>query len=795
MLRDVTLALRNLVRNPGFTALAVIILALGIGGATAVFSVVNAVLLKSLPYESASRITAVTTGVRTALSGGDYMDLKEGVSAFESFAYYYGGQLNVRTRNGAEFAGAVYASSDFFRALGVNAMSAGRGFAATDKSPVAVVTTDFAARNYGSAQTAIGQQVVLYDIAYTIVGALPSAQRFPPKTSVWILAPATPENQARTSHNYRGLARLREGLSIEAAQSQLTAIAQRLSQQFPKSHARKTFRATQLQETLVANSRETLNALLGAVLVLLLIACSNVANLLLAKGAGRAREIAVRSALGAGSWAIVRMLLAESFALAALAAGVGLVFAYAGLKALVTLAPPNTPRLDEVSIDTTVLGFTFLLILVATVIFGLIPAWHALRLDIQSALKQGGGRGIVAGGANKLRRVLVVAEIALAFVLALSAGLIFKSFLKLNEVDLGFRSGGVLVAYAAIPASGSNDSQLAAARWFTSISAKLAALPGVESASAAMGVPTGSYNSNGAFIIEGKHDWTSSRLGDLPQSRLRLAGSNYFQTLGISLRAGRDFSPRDTFEAPFVAVVSESLARQYFPKDDPIGKRVQCGLDSLSWMTIIGVVTDVRSASPDTASGPELYMPYEQHPRYADELQIVVRAKGEPGVLVEPVRRLIRGERPDVALRFQTLDEMVSDSISLPRFRTVLLGVFSLMAVLLALAGVYGVMAYIVAQRESEFGVRLALGATGGDLARLTLIDALKLAAAGIAAGLGLSVLAQRSIAAFLFGVEPTDVTTWAIAVAALSAIAVLAAWLPARRAAALNPADILRNS
>jgi len=795
MVRDISLALRNLVRNPGFTALAVIILALGIGGATAVFSVVNAVLLKSLPYENANRIVAVTTGTRSALSGGDYMDLKDGVAAFESFAYYYGGQVNVRTRNGAEFAGAAYASSGFFPALGVNAMAAGRGFAATDTAPVAVVTTDFAARNFGSSQSAIGQQVILYEKAHTIIGALPAAQQFPLKTSVWVLAPAAPLNQNRTAHNYRGIARLREGQSLDAAQSQLTAIGQRLSQQFPKTHARKTFRATELQETLVSNSRETLNALLAAVLVLLLIACANVANLLLAKGAGRAREIAVRTALGAGSWPIIRMLLAESFALAALAAAAGLGLAYASLRALVTLAPPNTPRIAEVSIDTGVLAFTFVLILIATVIFGLIPAWQALRLDIQSAMKQGGGRGIVAGGANRLRRGLVVAEIALAFVLALSAGLIFKSFLKLNEVDLGFRSGGVLVAYAAIPASGSNDSQLAAARWFTSISAKLAETPGVESASAAMGVPTGSYNSNGAFIIEGKHDWASSRLGDLPQARFRLAGSNYFQTLGIGLRSGRDFSPRDTAETPFVAIVSESLARQFFPKEDPIGKRVQCGLDSLSWMTIVGVVNDVRSASPDTAPGPELYMPYQQHPKFADELQIVVRTQGDPGLLTEPVRRLIHGERPDVALRFQTLDAMVSDTIAMPRFRTVLLGVFSFVAVLLALAGVYGVMAYIVTQRESEFGVRLALGATGGDLARLTLVDALKLAAAGIGTGLGLSLIAQRSIAAFLFGVEPTDVTTWAIAITALSAVAVLAAWLPARRAAALNPADILRNS
>ncbi len=793
MLRDLMLALRNLVRHSGFTSLAVLILALGIGGATAVFSVVNAVLLKAMPYPDADRIAAVTTGTRSAVSGGDYLDLRDGANAFAFMAYYYGGQVNVRTRNGAEFAGAAFASADFFQVLGVSAFGAGRGFSKNDNTPVAVVTTDFAARNYGSASGAIGQQVTLYDHAYTVIGVLPSAQQFPARTSVWVLAPETPENQNRTAHNYRVVGRLLPGQAMEAAQAQLTAIGQRLAGQFPKTHARKTFRATLLQETLVANSRETLQTMLAAVLILLLIACANVANLLLAKGAGRAREIAVRTALGAGRWAILRMLLAESFALATLSAVAGLALAWGGLRALVTLAPPNTPRLDEVAIDPGVLLFTSLLILGATIAFGLIPAWHALRLDIQSALKQGGGRGIVAGGANRLRRALVVGEIALAFVLALSAGLIFKSFLKLNEIDLGFRSGGVLVAYAAVPASGANDSQLAAARWFTGVSGKLAGLPGVLSASAAMGVPAGQYNSSGAFIVEGKQDWNTSRLTDLPNARFRLAGANYFQTLGISLRAGRDFTDRDSFEAPFVAIISESLAQRYFPKEDPLGKRVQCGLDSPSWMTVIGVVSDVRSASPDTAPGPELYMPYAQHPRFADELQIVVRTQGDPGALTEPVRRLIHGERPDVALRFQTLEGMVGDTIALPRFRTVLLGVFSVIAVLLALAGVYGVMAYIVEQRRNEFGVRLALGATGSDLARLTLVDAMRLAIFGVALGLALSVAAQRSLAAFLFGVEPTDVTTWGLAVALLTLVALLAAWLPARRAAKLNPADVLR--
>ena len=794
MFRDVALAVRNLLRHPAFTSLAVLILALGIAGATAVFSVVNAVLLQALPYDGAHKILALTTAPRSALSGGDYGDLAQELSTLESIAYYYGGQVNVRTRNGAEFAGAVYASADFFNVLGIRSFPAGRGFTPADTAPLAIVTTDFANRLYGSPQSALNQQIVVYDVAYTISGVIPTAQQFPAKTSVWVLAPKAPQKQNRTAHNYRGLGRLRDGQSIDAAQAQLNTIAQRLAQQFPKSHARKTFRATPLQETLVANSRETLQALFAAVLILLLIACANVANLLLAKGAGRAREIAVRSALGAGSWPIVRMLLAEALTLATLSALTGLALAWAGLKALVTLAPPNTPRLNEVGINAGVLAFTVALIFLATLLFGLIPAWQALRLDIQSALKLGGGRGIVSGAANNLRRVLVVAEIALAFVLALSAGLVFKSFLKLNEVDLGFRAPGVLVAYAAVPASGAQGSQNAAARWFTQLTGKLTDLPGVESASAAMGVPAGAYNSSGSFIIEGQHDWATSRAADLPQSRFRLAGANYFQTLNIPLRAGRDFAIRDSLEAPPVAIISETLARQHFPKEDPLGKRIQCGLDRPVWMTVIGVVGDVRSATPDAAPTAELYMPYQQHPLYADELQLVLRTKVAPATLSEPVRQLIHRDRPDVALRFETLEEMVSHTISLPRFRTVLLGVFSVIAVLLALAGVYGVMSYIVEQRRNEFGVRLALGATGADLARQTLIGALKLAATGICLGLLLSLAAQRSLAAFLFGVEPTDVATWVLAIAVLGGISLLAAWLPARRASRLNPADVLRN-
>jgi predicted permease len=791
--RDISLAFRNLVRQKGFSALAIFILALGIGGATAVFSVVNTVLLKSLPYGNSERMVTVTTGERASLAGGDYMDLKEGVAAFEILGYYYGGQISVRTPNGASFAGASFASPEFFQVLGIPYLPAGRTFTPADKGSLAVVTAEFAARNFSSPQEAIGQQLVIYEKPYSIVGVIPTEQQYPARNSVWVLAPPAPENQNRTSHIYKGVAVLRTGQTAQSARAQLDTIARRLAEQYPKTHGRKFFAATPLLDSMVANSRETLYALLGAVLILLLIACANVANLLLAQGAARTREIAVRAALGAGSWPIVRMLLAESLVLAAVSAVFGLGFALAGLRAIVALAPPNTPRLADVAVDLPVLAFTAALVLFATATFGILPAVQALRIDLQSALKQGGGRGIVAGGGSRLRRALVVTEIALSFVLALSAGLIFKSFLKITEVDLGFQPAGVLVAYAAAPANGTEASQVAAARWFRSIAGKLAGLPGVESASAAMGVPSGIYNAGGPFIVEGKQDWNASRAGDLPQARLRLAGANYFQTVGIPLRTGRDFTDRDDFGAPYVAVISEGLARQQFPNEDPIGKRIQSILDNKNWMTIIGIVGDARSNSPTIDPMPEIYMPFLQHPFYADELQLVLRTQLAPASLTEPVRRLIQGERGDVALRFQTLESMVGESIALPRFRTAILGVFSFVAVLLALAGVYGVMAYIVEQRRNEFGVRLALGATGADLARLTIAGALRIAALGILVGIGLSYLVQQSLSAFLYGIEPTDLPTWAAAAGAMAVVVFLAAWLPARRAAAVNPAVVLR--
>jgi putative ABC transport system permease protein len=401
---------------------------------------------------------------------------------------------------------------------------------------------------------------------------------------------------------------------------------------------------------------------------------------------------------------------------------------------------------------------------------------------------------VVGGGAGRVRSALVVAEVALAFVLALSAIFLFQSFLRLNEVELGFRSGDVLVVAAAVPAQ-DLESHKAATRWFAGLPEKLHGIGGVVSSSAVMGVPAGPLNANAGYLIEGQGDWGSARLAELPMARLRLTGPGYFETMGIRLREGADFTPRDDYDAPGAAIVSASLAKKQFGGEkEAVGRRLRVNFDRREeWMTIRGVAADIRSTSPGDDPVDEIYMPYLQHPFYANELHIVMRAAVAPASLAEPVRRMLRQDRPDVALRLETMPTMLASANAMPRFRTVLLGVFSALALLLAVAGVYSVTAYNVQQRRNEFGVRLAMGATGADLARLTLGSALVLAGWGVGAGVALGLAAQRILSAFLFGVEATEWTAWAAAAAVLGAVCLLAAWLPARRAAAVSPVEVLR--
>jgi predicted permease len=619
------------------------------------------------------------------------------------------------------------------------------------------------------------------------VGVLPAGFEFPGKAEVWFAAPARLWNLNRTAYNYNVVAKLQAAVSVEQAQARLDTVAARLSAAFPGSNRGKSFAVTPLRDQLVRPVGATLWILMAAVSLVLLIACANVANLLLARAAGRRREIALRAALGASRWRILRQLVVESAILAVAAGILGVLLAAGGTGALLRLAPQNLPRLTEVRVDRFALLFAAAAALLATMVFGLAPAWQTSRIDLREAL-QSGARGMVGGRSGRLRGALVVAEVSLSAVLAVGAVLLFRSLLALTTIDLGYRTEGRLVMYTHVPAHG-RDEYLRVAGSFDRLLPEFAAIPGVQSAAAAMGVPAGRYGSNGSYFVDGE------ATANPPNAGFLLASSGYFATMGIPLLRGRDFAAFDRYDAPFVAIVNQALVRRSFPNENPVGKRIKCGLDAPDqWLTIVGVVGDVRQNSPASAPEPELYMPLSQHPYHANEFQIVLRAAVSPASLAGPARKRMHDLYPLAATDFTTLEQMVATSIATPRFRVYVTGVFAGLALLLAMIGVYGVMSYLTAHRTSEFGLRLALGARPGELLAGVLAGAARLALAGLSIGALISIACGRLIGSMLFGLEPTDTFTYAAVLGGVLILTLAAAAVPAWRAARIDPASALRS-
>ncbi len=733
-------AVRGLWKNPGFTIIAVLTLALGIGANAAIFSIVNSVLLAPLPYPDADRIVA--------------SDIRADRQNFEALSYYYGGEMGVQHHGGAEFTGVFFVDPDFFRVFGVSPLY-GHVLDGT-----AVISLPFAERSFGHASGALGNKLRIENRVYEIAGVMPATLDFPGKANVWLPASVTLRDLNR---NYPAIAKLKPGIHPLGVIS--------------------------LRDRLVGPVRSTLYLLMGAVALILLIACTNVANMMLARATSRSREMAIRAALGGRRWHIIRPLLAESALLALLGGALGLLCARPGSNLLLRIS--TLPRSSEVHVDWLVLGFTSGISLVAILFFGLLPAWQAARVDLHGVLKQSGSRGLLGGPPPRLRNALVIAQIALSFVLAIGAGLLLRSFLALTSVQLGYRTEGILVMYAHAPAR-SLEEYVGVGRLFETLFEQLNGLPGVTSVAGAMGLPTGQYSSTGSYAVEGKNRFGSGQ--NLPQAGLRLASPEYFQTMGIPLVRGREFSPRDQYDSPFVAIVGQAFARESFPNEDPIGRRLQCGLDAPSkWMTIVGVVGDVRQNSPASAPAPEMYMPLKQHPYFANELQVVLRTSLPPDSLIAPVRQKVRAMNPEIAMKFTTMDSMVADTIAKPRFRMFLISVFAALALLLAMAGVYGVMNYVTTQRTAEFGLRVALGASPGEVVGLVLGKALRLAALGLTTGLALSLAASSWMSSMLFGLKPTDATTYAMVVVAVAPVILLAAVVPAWRAARIDPLTALR--
>ena len=794
---DLKFALRSLHKNPGFTVLAVLVMALGIGANTAMFSVVNAVLLKPLAYSDPDRIVTLSTlwkktGSHAYASAPDFHDWHDQSTAFSAMAYYTNLETAVKAGAAAEYTGVASVTPEFFSVFNVEPV-VGRQFTPGEKAGAAVISQSYWLSHFGGNANALGQTIRMFDRTFTIMGILPPGFHFPDKTDVWVPANANsvfPETVSRSAHNYQVVARLKFGVSLEQAQAQMTSIGARLEQQYPSSNQGKNIAVTRMRDQMVSNVRLTLYLLLAAVGVVLLIACANMANLLLAKATARTREIAIRAAVGASRSRIVRQLITESMLLALLSALAGLLVAIWGSSALVALAPRNVPRLAETGIDGWVLAFTFGVSVAASLLFGLAPALQASRVDLNDALKQGAARAVVGGAAGRLRSGLVVAEVALSVMLLAAAGLLIKSFIALSNVTLGFHPEHVLVMETSVPAS-DVDSARRSTRLYKNLLPGLAALPGVSGVGATR-TPPGHVSSNGGYWID--HLPPINELSvTAPQAVFSVVTPGVFATIGIPLKRGRDFNDGDTYDAPFTAVINEALARKAFPNQDPIGRAIFCGMDSLNPMQIVGVVGDVRQYGPAREPSPEIYMPYEQHPQTATALKILVRTAVEPAGLVQALQRVVRQRSPDVPLKFTTMEASLSENVAAPRFRTLLLGIFAGLAVCLAMAGVYGVMTYVVSQRSNEIGLRMALGASAGDALRLVLRQALGLTAIGLVIGLIGAIAATRLLTSVLFQVKPADPLTYAGVALLLGLVSLAASYVPARRAANVDPLVALR--
>jgi putative ABC transport system permease protein len=799
-LQDLRYGLRTLAKSPGFATIAIVTLALGIGATTAMFTVVDGVLLKPLRYRDADRIVALLTVFTNRgraiprTTGGDYIDIRADRSTFESIASYYGGEVGVQVANRAEFVGATLANTEFMNVFGAVPLY-GRLFNADDAQRSAIVSLPFATRNFGSGESAIGRPLHLEDRTHTIVGVVPASFQFPERTEVWVASARDPEILERTAYNYRVVAKLRERVSIEAANARLATLGAQLAAAYPNSNRNKSFTAKPLREQLVMPVRTTLLVLTGAVGLVLLIACANVANLMLARATARSREMAVRAALGASRWQIVRQLLAESLVLALAAGVLGVVIASICTDLLLRGSHGVAlPRLTDVTIDWRVLLFAIGLCVVSSMGFGLAPAFQASRVNLSDALKQSGARGVLGGHFGSLRSVLVVAQIALSFVLVIGAGLLFRSFLALMSVELGFRTDAMLVMYAHAPAR-TLDDYVRVTQFENELFHRIRQLPGVVSVAGAMGLPTGQYGSNGGYVLDGQGTMRHHPQ-ELPQADFSLSSPGYFSTMGITLVRGRDFTDADRYGSDPVVIISEALARQSFPNQDPIGHRLQCGLDneSMTWMTIVGVVGNVRQDSPASEASAAMYMPLAQHPYRANEVQVAMRTQVDPSSLIAPVTQIVREMNPDVATKFTTMDAMVSDSAAAPRFRTTLAISFAALALLLAIMGVYAVMSYVTVQRTGEFAIRAAMGASPGAILRLVLGGAARLAAIGVVAGAALAVAVSRVLANMLFGLTSTDTVTYAIVFAVVVPAVLLAALLPALRASRVDPLVALSN-
>ena len=800
---DIRYGVRLLFKNPGLTAILVLALALGIGANSAIFSVVNALLLRPLPYKDSGRLVWVWETQpqlsQAPFTPADFLDYQSQNKSFEQVATYFPQSLTLTGREEPERLRGTVVSADFFSILGAQPL-AGRTLLPQEGQPgaerVAIISQGLWQRRFNSDPGALGKTLTLNGTNFTVVGVMPQDFRYPsPTTDLWLNPrQVIPERSVGSTDDARAnrknhwlpmIARLKPGVSVEQAQADMESVARQLGQQFNSNHGVKVIT---LQERIVGDVRPTLLALLGAVGLVLLIACANVANLLLARASARQREFAIRTAHGASRLRVIRQLFTESILLALLGCGVGLLLAYWGVELLTSALPPDTPRLKEIGLDSRALGFTVLVSVLTGLIFGLAPALRASAVNLTESLKEG-GRGSSEGfRSNRVRSLLVVSEIALSLVILVSAALLVRSYQHLQDVDPGFNPSNMLTLQISLPIKKYDDTAKLAT-FFQQLVQRLEALPQAKAVTLANDIPLDGDMQTSAPRIEGR----SNTPGEGSLAGVHAISQNYFQVIGTPVLKGRAFTNADTQDSPPVIIINNTMAQRLFPNEDPLGKRIRFSDDpKVPWQQIVGVVGDIKHEGLDAKPFMETYLPVPQSPRPL--MAVMIRTTDDPTNLVSAARNaVLEVDKDQPVYDIKTMEQRLSESIASRRLSMILFASFAGIALLLAVVGVYSVMSYTVSRRTHEMGIRMALGARALDVLKLVIWQGMTLALIGILLGVLAAFAVTRLMSGLLYGVSATDPVTFAGVALMLVVIALLACLIPARRATKVDPMIALR--
>ena len=808
---DCRYALRQLRKNPGFTAVAVLTLALGIGVTTAIFSVVYGVLLRPLPYPDPNRIMAVfevtSKGRPSRVADPNFNDFRDQSRSFQAIAKYHDNVASVSGASQPTRTTVAGVSPDFLKVFGIQPIL-GRDFTAIDAKkgagPTVLVSYGYWRQYLGSPRDLSQSHLKIDSAVFSVIGVLPAGFRFPADVDLWLPADLEGENPSRTSHNYNAVARLRDGVTVEQANRDISAIARRIHDTSSEQgdYLLTDGKVVPLQDSITGKARSALLVLLGAVGFLLLVACANVANLLLAQVSVRERELAIRSAIGAARGRLIRQFLTEAFLLSLVGGGLGVLGAFGGVRGLVALAPANLPRLDSVSVSIPVLVFAFLLSTAIAAGLGAFTAARATSGDLRESLVEGGRAQAGSQRSQRVGRVIVAAQIAITLVLVVGAGLFGRSLMKVLEVNPGFRVDQIVTMDVSLPWVEDPKAKAGQAIFFSNLIDRLKTIPGVHTVGATSGLPLDGGLPDGMFLLMTQNEIpkTMADFAALFQQKGRIGNADfcvatggYFQVLGIPLIRGRLFDERDSANAPHVAVISESLARDRWPNQDPIGHTIEFGnMDGdLRLLTIVGIVGDTHEYGLDMPPRPTVYVSLFQRPRAA--ISVAMLSDADTQLVVSAARGILQDLNPEIPARFRTLSQLYSASLGSRRFNVVLIGFFGITALLLATTGVFGVMAYSVSRRTREIGVRVALGAATGDVLRMILGQGLRTIFIGVAIGLTGSVALTRTVESLLFGVTATDPLTFGGVTLLLVGAALLACYIPARRATKVDPMVALR--